>query len=848
MVSPSGSVSVGQALSCSTGTWTQFPSYTYQWLRDSIAISGATTSAYTVQSADSSHSISCSVTGTNGAGSASATSNSVSVAVSAPVNSVAPVISGTGAIGQTLTVTNNGTWSGSPTFTYQWLRDGVNISGAIAPTYALVTADGSHSVSCAVTATNVGGSSPATSNAIAVIAAPVNSVGPSVSGGTHVGQTLTATNGTWSGSPTFTYSWLRDGTAISPPQTASTYLLASPDATHSVSCLVTATNVGGSASQGSNAIAVTVAPPINSVAPVVSGTATVGSTLTVTNSGTWSGSPTFTYQWLRDAVNISGATATTYVVASADQGHSNSCAVTGTNPGGSAVAGSNSIAIPAAFTYPAGAFGLYSLRKIPGTSTTKCLTVFRGSDSTSLDINFASGLVDMAAIAAFTGPNQPGYCTKLYDQSGNGNDLSMPSGQNIPQINLINGQPWLCFTLGQGNANVLASTASPGLTGDRTIGFVGQLMTDVVNMPISQYNGGGGWFMSFNGNGSSGAIGDATGQIEWFPIGGTTIGPDGGHYLAKTNRYVVEVSGGVSSLYANGVQTVTGGTGGSSANTAGFAIGGFVSGGYGFSGLMSEAYVYTSGLSPANRNAIDANLASFWNNTGFSTPYSGTHAVEFDVNETIVCGNVLDYERTASWTAWCAVQMFYRPSFACVLYSNAANGTSTVKCHEYWIDTTGKVRVRIISDYTNVHYIDVVGSTNVVDGKKHMIVYSYNGSSLASGVQIYVDGVLETMTTNNDTLNATIIEAGQSLYIGNQNPGTTVTYMMGTISHFQIDNVVRSPSYIANYTPTSGTPIPPIDANTDICLLLNDGSGTTATDATSHARNGTLTHASMWIP
>ena len=85
--------------------------------------------------------------------------------------------------------------------------------------------------------------------------------------------------------------------------------------------------------------------PVNTVAPVVSGTATVGSTLTTTN-GTWLGAPapTFTYQWQRGVSNISGATSSTYVVQLADVGNTLRCVVTGTNAVGSASANSNSTA------------------------------------------------------------------------------------------------------------------------------------------------------------------------------------------------------------------------------------------------------------------------------------------------------------------------------------------------------------------------------------------------------------------------------------------------------------------------------------------------------------------------
>lgn len=86
-----------------------------------------------------------------------------------PVNSVAPAVTGTGSIGNNLTVTNNGTWTNSPTeYTYQWMRGGLQIAGATGQVYALIGADSGNSVSCRVTATNAAGSTNALSNAIAV--------------------------------------------------------------------------------------------------------------------------------------------------------------------------------------------------------------------------------------------------------------------------------------------------------------------------------------------------------------------------------------------------------------------------------------------------------------------------------------------------------------------------------------------------------------------------------------------------------------------------------------------------------------------------------------------------------
>jgi hypothetical protein len=91
----------------------------------------------------------------------------------------------------------------------------------------------------------------------------------------------------------------------------------------------------------------TVAPPVNTVPPAISGAAAVGQTLTCSN-GSWDNNPTsFAYQWNQDGTPISGATNQTYVVGAGDQGHTLTCTVTATNDGGDTPATSAGLAIPA---------------------------------------------------------------------------------------------------------------------------------------------------------------------------------------------------------------------------------------------------------------------------------------------------------------------------------------------------------------------------------------------------------------------------------------------------------------------------------------------------------------------
>ena len=82
---------------------------------------------------------------------------------------------------------------------------------------------------------------------------PTNTALPAITGTPTVGQVLTASNGTWTGTPTPTYTrqWLRNGTVIS-GATGTTYTLVEADEGATIRVRVTGTNTLGSAQATSN--------------------------------------------------------------------------------------------------------------------------------------------------------------------------------------------------------------------------------------------------------------------------------------------------------------------------------------------------------------------------------------------------------------------------------------------------------------------------------------------------------------------------------------------------------------------------------------------------------------------
>ncbi len=377
----SGEAKDEKTLTASTGTWTGTPTitYTYQWESCNTSgeacsnVSGATSSTYAVAHEQVGHTIRVKVTAKNSVGEASATSaQTATVAASPPANTVLPTISGEAKDEKPLTA-STGTWTGTPTitYTYQWENCNTSgesctsITGATASSYTIAHEQVGHTIRVKVTAKNSAGEASATSAQTATVAAspPANTVLPTISGEAKDEKTLMASTGTWTGTPTITYTYQWESCNASGESctsitgaTSSTYTIAHEQVGHTIKVKVTATNVAGEASATSAATAtVAASAPANTVLPVISGEAKDEKTLS-SSTGTWTGTPTITYsyQWQscntsgEACSNISGATSSSYTIAHEQVGHTIRVKVTATNAAGSASSTSNATSVVAA--------------------------------------------------------------------------------------------------------------------------------------------------------------------------------------------------------------------------------------------------------------------------------------------------------------------------------------------------------------------------------------------------------------------------------------------------------------------------------------------------------------------
>ncbi|MGI0083678.1 MAG: hypothetical protein ACREBQ_01205 [Nitrososphaerales archaeon] len=190
-------------------------------------------------------------------------------------------------------------------------------------------------------------------------AIPVNTAVPTITGTPQVGQTLTASTGTWTNIPTsYTYQWASSSGGAISGATAASYTPTTADVGNTLTVYVVATNASGSSvpvpSASTSAVAVGV--PVNTVPPTISGTPQVGQTLTAT-SGAWTNLPTsFAYQWNRARTAILGAIASTYVPVAGDIRNTLTVSVIATNATGSSApaisAATGVVAAAAAGQYP----------------------------------------------------------------------------------------------------------------------------------------------------------------------------------------------------------------------------------------------------------------------------------------------------------------------------------------------------------------------------------------------------------------------------------------------------------------------------------------------------------------
>ena len=251
------------------GNWVLFtaaaiglPTPTFQWQKGGVNISGATGASLTIMNIVAGDAGSYTVVATNSVSSviSSTAILTVNAATSAPAFTTQPVSQTVvAAAGVTFTAAA----SGNPLPTYQWRKNGTNITGATGAFYAIASAAIGDAATYTLVATNSVGSVTSNGAVLTVNSVPAFITQPSsqtVTAGAGVTFTAAA-----SGTPSPTYQWQKNGSAIAGATNAA-YTIASTAAGDAGTYTMVATNAAGPAT---SAGAVLTVNPVNT-APTIS--------------------------------------------------------------------------------------------------------------------------------------------------------------------------------------------------------------------------------------------------------------------------------------------------------------------------------------------------------------------------------------------------------------------------------------------------------------------------------------------------------------------------------------------------------------------------------------------------
>ncbi|MBI3423071.1 MAG: VCBS repeat-containing protein [Acidobacteria bacterium] len=275
----------------------------YQWRKNGANIAGATSSSYTTSAVTlGDNGALFDLVAVNACG-ASVVSTAATLTVNNPPTITAQPVAATVCAGDTASFSVSATGATG----YQWRKNGAPLSGANAATLIINNAQPGDAGAYAVDAVNACGTITSNAATLIVNTAPVISAQPA-------SQTLCA-----GGTATFSvtalgatgYQWKKDGSSIT-GATAATLTISNAQAADAGAYTVDVSNGCGTTASGAAALSVNAVTAITAQPAGQTVCNGAAASLAVSATGT-----NLSYQWRKDGVDISGATGSSFTIATA---------------------------------------------------------------------------------------------------------------------------------------------------------------------------------------------------------------------------------------------------------------------------------------------------------------------------------------------------------------------------------------------------------------------------------------------------------------------------------------------------------------------------------------------------
>jgi hypothetical protein len=214
---------------------------------------------------------------------------------------------------------------------------------------------------------------------------------------------------------------------------------------------------------------------------------------------------------------------------------------------------------------------------------------------------------------------------------------------------------------------------------------------------------------------------------------------------------------------------------------------------------------------------------------GDSLYFDGTSSVATVANE-----SAFDFEQDDAFSISSWVKVVGDNSEQ-KIFNKMDNGAPN-RGYEFFVHNDNFLSAYLISSWSG-DAIFVQGNTAINDDQWHHVAMTYAGTSTAPDVKLYLDGVLESTSINNDSLASTIL-TDISPNIGNRNGGSL--YFEGNIDELKVYNYERTQEQIIEDM-NAGHPAPGSPIGSPVgWWKFDEGYGDTAYDSGPQGNDGNL--------